>query len=144
MRLYLSRYCLRTIPHHGTHEPRHRLVETRLPKRALRGQQTLKGSRFLLFQNYDSFAPERKTWLDALLQENSPLFVIHSMKEPLSVRLFWQEGGSKEVEPFHAVWCRNAMHSEIKLHERVGKTLSGPTGLDFSTTSISTLCEGDR
>jgi len=53
------------------------------------GQQTLKGSRFLFLQNYDSLAPERKARLDALLQVNSPLFVIHSMKEQL--RLFWEK-----------------------------------------------------
>jgi transposase len=52
------------------------------------GQQTLKGSRFLLLRNYDSLAPERKARLDALLQVNGPLFVIHSMKEQL--RLFWE------------------------------------------------------
>jgi transposase len=54
------------------------------------GQQTLEGSRFMLLQNYDSLAPERKARLDALLQENSPPFIIHSMKEQL--RLFSEKG----------------------------------------------------
>lgn len=45
------------------------------------GQQTLKGSRFLLLRNYNSLEPERKARLDALLQVNRPLFEIHSMKE---------------------------------------------------------------
>lgn len=40
------------------------------------GQQTLKGSRFLLLRNYDSLASERKARLDALLQVNGPL-VLH-------------------------------------------------------------------
>jgi transposase len=62
------------------------------------GQQTLKGSRFLLLQNYDSLAPDRKARLDALLQVNSPLFIIHSMKEQL--RLFWEKVDYKEAEQF--------------------------------------------
>jgi transposase len=92
------------------------------------GKQTLKGSRFLLLQNYDSLATERKARLDALLQVNGPLFVIHSMKEQL--RLFWQKEDSKEAEQFLAVWCRDAMNSGIKALKRVGKTLGGyRTGL---------------
>ena len=85
------------------------------------GQQTLKGSRFLLLQNYDSLAPERKGRLDALLQVNAPLFVIHSMKEQL--RLFWEKDDRKEGEEFLAVWCKDAMASGIKALIRVGKTL---------------------
>lgn len=85
------------------------------------GQQTLKGSRFLLLQNYASLAPDRKTRLDALLQVNAPIFVIHSMKEQL--RLFWEKGDSKEAEQFLAVWCKDAMNSGIKALARVGKTL---------------------
>jgi transposase len=92
------------------------------------GQQTLKGSRFLLLQNYDSLAPDRKARLDALLQVNSPLFIIHSMKEQL--RLFWERVDYKEAEQFLAVWCRDAMNSGIKALARVGKTLGGyRTGL---------------
>jgi transposase len=92
------------------------------------GKQTLKGSRFLLLRNYDSLAPERKARLDALLQVNGPLFVIHSMKEQL--RLFWEKEGRKEAEQFLAVWCRDAMQSGIKALKRVGKTLgSYRTGL---------------
>jgi transposase len=75
------------------------------------GQQTLKGSRFLLLQNYDSLASERKARLDALLQVNGPLFVIHSMKEQL--RLFWQKEDHKDAEKFLAVWCRDAMQSGL-------------------------------
>jgi len=85
------------------------------------GQQTLKGSRFLLLQNYDSLAPDRKARLDALLQVNSPLFTIHSMKEQL--RLFWEKDDYKEAEQFLALWCRDAMNSGIKSLKRVGKTL---------------------
>lgn len=92
------------------------------------GQQTLKGSRFLLLQNYDSLAPERKDRLDALLQVNGPLFVIHSMKEQL--RLFWEKDDRKEGEEFLAVWCKDAMASGIKALIRVGKTLGAyRTGL---------------
>jgi transposase len=104
------------------------------------GQQTLKGSRFLLLQNYDSLAPERKARLDALLQVNGPLFVIHSMKEQL--RLFWQKEDRKEAEQFLAVWCRDAMHSGIKALKRVGKTLGAyRTGL-LSYFSLDALRGG--
>ena len=94
----------------------------------LLGQQTLKGSRFLLLRNYDSLALERKARLDALLQVNGPLFVIHSMKEQL--RLFWEKEDRKEAEQFLSVWCRDAMRSGIKALIRVGKTLAAyRTGL---------------
>ena len=94
----------------------------------LLGQQTLKGSRFLLLRNYDSLAPDRKARLDALLEVNRPLFVIHSMKEQL--RLFWEKEDRKEAEQFLSVWCRDAMRSGIKALIRVGKTLAAyRTGL---------------
>ncbi len=83
------------------------------------GQQTLKGSRFLLLHNYDSLEPDRKARLDALLRVNRPFFEIHSMKEQL--RLFWEK--EKEAEQFLAVWCRDARKSGIKAFKRVGNTL---------------------
>jgi len=92
------------------------------------GQQTVKGSRFLLLRNYDSLEPDRKARLDALLSVNRPLFEIHSMKEQL--RLFWDKTDRKEAEQFLAVWCRDAMNSGIKALKRVGKTLAAyRTGL---------------
>lgn len=92
------------------------------------GQQTVKGSRFLLLRNYDSLEPDRKARLDALLSVNRPLFEIHSMKEQL--RLFWDKTERKEAEQFLAVWCRDAMNSGIKALKRVGKTLAAyRTGL---------------
>ena len=92
------------------------------------GQQTLKGSRFLLLRNYDSLEPDRKARLDALLKVNRPLFEIHSMKEQL--RLFWEKTDRKEAEQFLAVWCRDAMNSGIKALKKVGKTLAAyRTGL---------------
>jgi transposase len=92
------------------------------------GQQTLKGSRFLLLRNYDSLEPDRRARLDALLKVNQPLFEIHSMKEQL--RLFWELHNRKEAERFLAVWCRDAMNSGIKALKRVGKTLGAyRTGL---------------
>jgi transposase len=42
------------------------------------GEQTLKGSRFLLLRNYDSLESDRKARLDALLSVNRLLFEIHS------------------------------------------------------------------
>jgi transposase len=59
------------------------------------GQQTLKGSRFLLLRNYDSLEPDRKARLDALLSVNRPLFEIHSMKEQL--RLFREKPDRRQA-----------------------------------------------
>ena len=51
------------------------------------GQQTLKGSRYLLLRNYDSLEPDRKASHAAdAVSFNRPLFEIHSMREQL--RLF--------------------------------------------------------
>lgn len=45
------------------------------------GQQTLKGSRFLLLKNYEALSSTGRRRLDALLATNQPLFEMHAMKE---------------------------------------------------------------
>jgi transposase len=92
------------------------------------GQQTLKGTRFLLLRNYDSLNPDGKARLDALLQVNQPLYTIHSMKEQL--RLFWEKDDLPSAQHFLATWCRDAVQSGIKHLVKVAKTLAGyRTGL---------------
>lgn len=87
------------------------------------GKQTLKGNRFLLLRNYDSLKPNHKERLDALMQANQPLFVMHSMKEQL--RLFWEIPNYMQAVTFLDTWCKDAMLSGIKQLTKVAKTLSG-------------------
>ncbi|ABC77042.1 ISL3 family transposase [Syntrophus aciditrophicus] len=87
------------------------------------GKQTLKGNRFLLLRNYDSLKPDHKERLDALMQANQPLFVMHSMKEQL--RLFWEIPEYAQAVTFLDTWCKDAMLSGIKELVKVAKTLSG-------------------
>jgi len=85
-------------------------------------QKVLKGSRFLLLHNYDSLAPDRKARLDALLQVNTPLYVMHSMKEQL--RLLWEKEDKDSAQSFLTVWCHDAMQSGIKQLIKIAKTLA--------------------
>ncbi|OPY07273.1 MAG: Transposase [Syntrophus sp. PtaB.Bin001] len=87
------------------------------------GKQTLKGNRFLLLRNYDSLKPNHKEHLDALMQANQPLFVMHSMKEQL--RLFWKIPEYPQAVTFLDTWCKDAILSGIKELVKVAKTLSG-------------------
>lgn len=86
------------------------------------GQKTLKGSRFLLLQNYESLSPDRKARLDALLQVNQPLYEIHTMKEQF--RLLWEKGSYEEGRVFLETWCQDALNSGIKHLKKVAKTLA--------------------
>ena len=85
-------------------------------------KKILKGSRFLLLRNYDSLDPNRKTRLDALLQVNQPLYVMHSMKEQL--RLLWEKQDRDSAQNFLIVWCRDAMQSGIKQLIKIAKILA--------------------
>jgi len=87
------------------------------------GKHTLKGYRFLLLRNYDALKPDHKERLDALMQANQPLFVMHYMKEQL--RLFWEIPEYAQAVAFLDTYCKDAMLSEIKELVRVAKALSG-------------------
>ena len=92
------------------------------------GKKTLKGSRFLLLQNYDNLSVERKERLQNLLSANEPLFTAHCMKEQL--RLFWEQTDPESARHFLETWCKDAQQCGIRIIARVGKTLAGyRTGL---------------
>lgn len=92
------------------------------------GKETLKGNRFLLLRNYEDLKPDPKARLDALLEANEPLFIIHSMKEQL--RLFWDKEDWEAARTFLETWCKDALQSGIKQLVKVAKTLAGyRTGL---------------
>lgn len=107
------------------------------------GKKTLKGNRFLLLRNYEDLKPDRKARLDALLQANQPLFIIHSMKEQL--RLFWDKENWDAAKTFLETWCQDALQSGIKHLVKVAKTLAGyRTGLlnYFKHPITSAMVEG--
>jgi transposase len=107
------------------------------------GKETLKGNRFLLLRNYEDLKPDRKARLDALLEANEPLFIIHSMKEQL--RLFWDKESWEAAKTFLETWCQDALQSGIKHLVRVAKTLAGyRTGLlnYFKHPITSAVIEG--
>lgn len=85
--------------------------------------KTLKGSRFLLLKNYDSLEGDSKTRLDALLEANKPLFIIHSMKEQLN--MFWKKEDAETARHFLDVWISDALRSGIKQLIKVAKTIAG-------------------
>lgn len=85
------------------------------------GKKTLKGSRFLLLQNYHALSDKKKSRLDALLEANQPLFTMHAMKEQL--RFFWEQGTEAKAKSFLLQWCFDALVSGIKQLCSVGYTL---------------------
>ena len=87
------------------------------------GENTLKGSRFLLLSNFENLKHDKQIWLNKLLRINEPLFVIYSMKEQL--RLFWQYKDKDLAADFLSIWCKTALKSGIKQLMRVGATLAG-------------------
>lgn len=107
------------------------------------GKETLKGNRFLLLRNYEDLKPDRKARLDALLQVNQPLFIIHSMKEQL--RLFWDKENWNAARRFLETWCHDARQSGIKQLVKAARTLAGyRTGLlnYFKHPITSAMVEG--
>ncbi len=85
------------------------------------GSQILKGSRFLLLKNYEKLDEEKKDRLQQLLDANTPLFTMHTMKEQL--RDFWEKDSIEEAISFLDAWCTDAENSGIKQLKRVATTL---------------------
>jgi transposase len=86
-----------------------------------KGTQILKGTRFLLLKNYEKLDQEKKDRLQQLLEANTPLFTMHSMKEQL--RDFWEKDSLEEAISFLDAWCTDAENSGIKQLKRVATTL---------------------
>ncbi len=84
--------------------------------------KVLKGCRFLLLRNYDTLPREFQTKLDALLEVNKPLFIIHSMKEQL--RLLWCQGNRQQALNYLNQWCVDAYMSGIEPLIQVALTLT--------------------
>lgn len=85
------------------------------------GCRILKGSRFLLLKNYEKLDQKKKDRLQQLLDANTPLFTMHTMKEQL--RGFWEKDSIEEAISFLDAWCTDAENSGIKQLKRVATTL---------------------
>lgn len=85
-------------------------------------QKVLKGCRFLLLRNYETLQPAYQVKLDALLEVNKPLFIMHSMKEQL--RLLWSQANHQKAFNFLNQWCVDAYMSDIKPLIAVALTLT--------------------
>ena len=85
------------------------------------GQRTLKGSRFLLLTNYEKLHEEKQSRLNTLLEANSPLFTMHTMKEQF--RDFWEKPSIIDASNFLDAWCADAENSGIKQLTKIAKTL---------------------
>ena len=85
------------------------------------GRKLLKGSRFLLLENYENLDADKRSRLDKLLQLNEPLATMHIMKEQL--RLFWDQKDRRSAESFLKNWCSDTMNSGIAHLAKVAKTL---------------------
>jgi transposase len=66
------------------------------------GQKVLKGTRFLLLKNYETLDQEKQSRLAQLLQANTPLLTIHTMKEQF--REFWEKDSIDQAIPFLDAW----------------------------------------
>lgn len=84
-------------------------------------KKSLKGSRFLLLKNYENLDEENQNRLHRLLEANSPLFTMYSMKEQF--RDFWEKRSIIEAMAFLDAWCTDAEKSGIKQLKKVAKTL---------------------
>jgi len=81
----------------------------------------LKGCRFLLLSNYKSLDDNRQIRLSTLLENNKPLFEIHSMKEQL--RLLWTQPNRQQAVQFLNQWLFDALAAGSKALVKVGLTL---------------------
>ena len=98
------------------------LYRRQLHHLAKSGQKTSGGGRFVLFRNYTELDPHRKARLDALLEVNRPLFIMHSMKEQL--RLFWQLPTLNSARRFLTLWSKDAYESGIKELKKMSKMIA--------------------
>lgn len=85
------------------------------------GKRTLKGSRFLLLTNYEKLLEEKQNRLNTLLEANSPLFTMYTMKEQF--RDLWQKPSVIHASDFLDAWCSDAANSGIKQLTKLAKTL---------------------
>jgi transposase len=85
------------------------------------GLKVIKGCRFLLLSNYEKLDPKKQSSLNALFEINSPLLVVHTMKE--QIRLFWTKSSVQEGCKFLGWWIMDALETGVDELTKAGKTL---------------------
>ena len=105
----------------------------------LMGQQTIKGSLYLLLSNRSTLKDTDQDRLDALLAQNQPLNALYTLKEQLQ-RLWHQPASPVEMAARLDDWCGMARAAKITGLARFAKTLqSHRTGIcNYAAHSITT------
>ncbi|CAG0933311.1 hypothetical protein PLCT1_02328 [Planctomycetaceae bacterium] len=95
----------------------------------LTGQQTIKGSLWLLLSNRKTLKESDQTRLDQLLAQNQPLATLYALKEQLQ-RLWHQPASAPDMAARLDDWCSMAKAAKITGLARFVKTLqSHRTGI---------------
>lgn len=95
----------------------------------LTGQQTIKGSLWLLLSNRKTLKESDQTRLDQLLAQNQPLATLYALKEQLQ-RLWHQPASAPDMAARLDDWCGMAKAAKITGLARFVKTLqSHRTGI---------------
>lgn len=95
----------------------------------LTGQQTIKGSLWLLLSNRNTLKESDQTRLDQLLAQNQPLATLYALKEQLQ-RLWHQPASAPDMAARLDDWCGMAKAAKITGLARFVKTLqSHRTGI---------------
>ncbi len=105
----------------------------------LTGQQTIKGSLYLLLSNRSTLKDTDQGRLDVLLAQNQPLNILYTLKEQLQ-RLWHQPTSPVEMTSRLDDWCGMAREAKIPGLAKFAKTLqSHRTGIcNYAAHSITT------
>lgn len=105
----------------------------------LPGQQTIKGSLYLLLANRSTLKDTDQSRLDALLEQNQPLSALYTLKEQLQ-RLWHQSVSPADMAARLDDWCGMARAANITGLARFAKTLlSHRTGIcNYAAHTITT------
>lgn len=88
------------------------------------GIKTLKGGRFLPLWNFENLNPLKQERLEAILEVNKPLFIMHSMKEQL--RLLWHQKTEEKARIFLSDWILEAISVTNEYTPLYGKSALAP------------------
>lgn len=88
------------------------------------GVKTMKGGRFLPLYNYENLDPLKLERLEAILEANKPLFIMHSMKEQL--RLLWCQRNEERAREFLIDWIFEAISVTNELTPMYEKSSLAP------------------
>lgn len=88
------------------------------------GIKTLKGGRFLPLWNFENLSSVKQERLNAMLEANEPLFIMHSMKEQL--RLLWHQPNEEKARIFLSDWILEAISVANEYTPMYGKSALAP------------------